>query len=256
MPADEGREVVDDFASFGIRAFTTTRAAGTYGMNGPEPVSEVMSRWYALVDELHPNAPRFATARQVHGSRVVVHSNDWEGWLRVAEADGHAAPARGTASAVSIADCVPVFIAHPSGATALLHSGWRGTVARILDQGVTALTHRGFGAQELRIHLGPAICGDCYEVSPDVYRRLTGREASAPTTVDLRALLADRARELGIGHVSISPWCTRCHNDRFFSHRAGDSGRQIAVLYAGLEREGRTPESPTPDLAAILPKRS
>jgi polyphenol oxidase len=230
--AEGDREVVDDFASFGIRAFTTTRAAGTYGMNGPEAVSEVMTRWYALVDELHPVAPRFATARQVHGARVVVHSADWEGWLRVAAADGHAAPARGTGAAVSIADCVPVFIAHPAGATALLHSGWRGTAARILDQGVTALAHRGFVASELRVHLGPAICGQCYEVSPDVHRLLTGREVAVPTTVDLRALLADSARALGIRHVSISPSCTRCHNDRFFSHRAGDTGRQIAVLAA------------------------
>lgn len=232
MAAEVAREVIDDFASFGIRAFTTTRAAGTFGMNGPEPVSEVMPRWYALVDEIHPVAPRFATARQVHGARVVVHSAEWEGWLRVAEADGHAAPARGTAAAVSIADCVPIFIAHPSGATALLHSGWRGTAARILDQGVTALAHRGFVASELRVHLGPAICGKCYEVSPDVYRLLTGKEVSIPTTVDLRARLADGARDLGIRHVSISPWCTRCHNDRFFSHRAGDAGRQIAVLVA------------------------
>lgn len=234
MPTEQDREVVDDFASFGIRAFTTTRAAGTYGMNGPEPVSEVMTRWYALVDEIQPVAPRFATARQVHGARVVVHSTEWEGWLRVAEADGHAAPERGTAAAVSIADCVPIFVAHPSGATALLHSGWRGTAARILDQGLTALGHRGFAASELRVHLGPAICGACYEVSPDVHRLLTGREVSSPTAVDLRALLAHRARELGVRHVSISPSCTRCHNDRFFSHRAGDSGRQIAVVAAEL----------------------
>ena len=230
MTADSTREVVDDFASFGIRAFTTTRSTGTYGMNGPEPVSEVMARWYALVDEVHPIAPRFATARQVHGARVIVHSSDWEGWLRVAEADGHAAPSRGTAAAVSIADCVPVFLAHPAGATALLHSGWRGTVARILDAGVSALAQRGFAVAELRMHLGPAICGKCYEVSPDVYRQLTGKEVRAPTTVDLRALLADRARQLGLRHVTISPWCTRCHNERFFSHRAGDSGRQIGVI--------------------------
>jgi YfiH family protein len=232
VAAEAPREIVDDFALFGIRAFTTTRGAGTYGMNGPEPVSEVMARWYALVDELHPVAPRFATARQVHGTRVVVHANDWEGWLRVAEADGHAASARGTAAAVSIADCVPIFLAHPSGATALLHSGWRGTAARILDQGVAALAHRGAVASELRVHLGPSICGKCYEVSPDVYRRLTGKDVNTPTTVDLRALLADRARTLGVRHITISPSCTRCHNDRFFSHRAGDRGRQIGVIFA------------------------
>lgn len=232
MAAETAREVVDDFASFGIRAFTTTRAAGTYGTNGPEPVSEVMARWYALVDEVRPLAPRFATARQVHGTDVAVHSSDWEGWLRVADADGHAAAERGTAAAVSIADCVPVFLAHPSGATALLHAGWRGTAARILDQGVAVLTHRGFVASGLRLHLGPSICGKCYQVSADVYRQLTGKDASSPVTVDLRALLADRARALGVRHISVSPWCTRCHNDRFFSHRAGDTGRQIGVILA------------------------
>jgi polyphenol oxidase len=232
VAAEGAREVVDDFASFGIRAFTTTRAAGTYGVNGADPANQVMGRWYALVDELRARAPRFATARQVHGARVVAHSSDWEGWLRVPDADGHAASERGTAAAVTIADCAPVFVAHPSGATALLHSGWRGTVARIVDQGVAALTHRGCRVSELRIHLGPSICGTCYEVSPDVYHRLTGTVVDAPTPVDLRALIADRARALGVRHITISPWCTRCHNDRFFSHRAGDSGRQISVIYA------------------------
>ena len=232
MAAEGAREVVDDFASFGIRAFTTTRAAGTYGVNGAEPANQVMGRWYALVDELRPRAPRFATARQVHGARVVAHSSDWEGWLRVPDADGHAASERGTAAAVTIADCAPVFLAHPSGAMALLHSGWRGTVARIVDQGVAALTHRGCSVSELRVHLGPSICGACYEVSPDVYHRLTGTLVARPTPVDLRALIADRARALGVRHITTSPWCTRCHNDRFFSHRAGDSGRQVAVMFA------------------------
>ena len=232
MAAEGTREVVDDFASFGIRAFTTTRAAGTYGVNAAEPANQVMGRWYALVDEVRPQAPRFATARQVHGARVVAHSSDWEGWLRVPDADGHAASERGTATAVTIADCAPVFLAHPSGATALLHSGWRGTVARIIDQGVAALSHRGFVVSELRIHLGPSICGTCYEVSPDVYHRLTGTVVNKPTPVDLRALIADRARALGVRHITMSPWCTRCHNDRFFSHRAGDTGRQIAVMFA------------------------
>jgi YfiH family protein len=232
VPIDGAREVVEDFAAFGIRAFTTTRAAGTYGTNGPEPISEVMERWYTLIDEVRPVAPRFATARQVHGTHVVVHAGNWEGWLRVPDADGHAAPERGTAAAVSIADCVPVFIAHPSGATTILHSGWRGTAARILDEGVAVLERRGFAASELRMHLGPSICGKCYEVSPDVYRQLTSKSVSKPTPVDLRALLAERARSLGVRHITTSPRCTRCHNERFFSHRAGDTGRHVAVIFA------------------------
>jgi YfiH family protein len=225
-------EPVDDFASFGVRAFTTTRAAGSFSTAGTDPVGEVTERWSALRRDLARSGPRFATAAQVHGSRVVAHGTGWEGWLRVDGADGHAAVARGTAMAVTVADCVPVFLAHPSGAIALLHSGWRGTAGRIVEHGVAALEHRGIPAHEMHLHLGPAICGRCYEVSADVYGQLTGRHVDGPTTVDLRALIADHARQAGVRHLTTSPFCTRCDNDRFFSHRAGDAGRQLGVMIA------------------------
>lgn len=228
-------EPIDDFAAFGIRAFTTTRAAGSFSTAGDEPVGVVTARWTALRQSLSRDgcqASRFATAAQVHGSRVVVHGTAWDGWLRVDAADGHAALERGTAMAVTVADCVPVFIAHPSGAIALLHSGWRGTVGRIVERGIGALAHRGVPVHELHVHLGPAICGRCYEVSPTVYGQLTGGSVSAPTTVDLRAVIAAHAHAAGVRHLTISPFCTRCHNERFFSHRAGDAGRQLGVMVA------------------------
>jgi len=225
-------EAIDDFASFGVHAFTTTRAAGSFSSAGSEPVGQVTDRWTALRRDLARAGPRFATAAQVHGARVVVHTPTWEGWLRVDDADGHVAIERGTGMAVTVADCVPVFIAHPGGSIALLHSGWRGTVERIVEHGIGALANRGVPAHELHVHLGPAICGSCYEVSPEVYGRLTGRSVSEPTPVDLRAVIADHARLAGVRHISTSPYCTRCDNDRFFSHRAGDAGRQLGVMIA------------------------
>ena len=225
-------EAIDDFAAFGVRAFTTTRAAGSFSTAGAEPVGEVAARWDTLRRDLGSGGPRLATAAQVHGARVVVHPPGWEGWLRVDGADGHAALERGTGMAVTIADCVPVFIAHPSGAIALLHSGWRGTVGRIVEQGVQALTRRGVPARELHVYLGPSICGDCYEVSPEVFAQLTGRAVVSPARVDLRGVIADHARAAGIRHLSTSALCTRCDNGRFFSHRAGDASRQLGVMIA------------------------
>lgn len=232
IPAEQV-EIVDDFTSFGVDGFTTTRVTGSFSSGSEEPVREVMGRWDALrATAAARGVRRLATAAQVHGSRVLVHVSGWEGWLRGPQADGHLAAARGTAVAVTIADCVPVFLAHPSGAVALLHSGWRGTAARIVEQGIAALSHRGFPASEVRMHLGPAICGQCYEVSADVVRQLTGEPASAPRAVDLRALIAGHARAMGVHHISISPSCTKCNNDRFYSHRAGDVGRQVAMIFA------------------------
>ena len=227
--ADIPRETAPGFAELGVIAFTTLRTAGTFGTNGPEPVSEVIPRWGALRSLL--GAARLATAQQVHGANVLTHGGHWRGWLRGEEADGHLAPSPGTAMAVSVADCVPVFIAHPNGASALLHSGWRGTAGRITARAIASLAEHGAPAGELTLHCGPSICGRCYEVSPDVYSALTGRSVDRPTPVDLRALIASHARDAGVRRVSISPACTRCDNHRFFSHRAGDLGRHLGVLF-------------------------
>ena len=229
----EQLEIVRDFEGFGVHAFTTTRAFGTLGSNSDEPIKTVMGRWDALRATIASlGAQRLATAAQVHGDVVIEHVPGWSGWLRGPRADGHIAPDRGTAVAVTIADCVPVFIAHPGGVVAVLHSGWRGTAARIVQRAIAQLGARGLEASELRIHLGPAICGRCYEVSPDVVRTLTGRNVERPQPVDLRAIIAGHAADLGVKHITTSASCTRCNNDRFYSHRAGDPGRQVAVILA------------------------
>jgi YfiH family protein len=223
-------ERVTQFDELGVLAFTTTRAAGTFGLSGGDPVGEVMARWTALLADTE--ARGICVAPQVHGDRVLPHVTPWDGFLRTPPADGHATQERGLALAVTIADCAPVFLAHPSGAIAIVHSGWRGTEARIVQQAIRTLARAGLPPDELYVHIGPAICGRCYEVSADVRARLTGEEANRPGHVDIRSLIADQARAAGVTRISVSSSCTRCDNDTFFSHRAGDSGRQIAVIVA------------------------
>jgi YfiH family protein len=225
-------EVVESFGDLGVVAFTTGRRTGSFGTASDEPVREVMARWSLLRDVVGGNNARLATAMQVHGTRIVEHGGSWQGWLRGPDADGHLSLERGTAMAVTVADCVPVFLAHPSGATAALHSGWRGTAGRITEQAVARFGALGMAADDLRLHCGPAICGQCYEVSPDVYGELTGRSVEVPTTVDLRALIADHARLAGVKAIGLSDQCTRCNNGRFYSHRAGDTGRQLGVIFS------------------------
>jgi copper oxidase (laccase) domain-containing protein len=67
-------------------------------------------------------------------------------------------------------------------------------------------------------------------VGPEVHAQLTVRTVHRPAPVDVRALIAEQARDGGVRAVTTSAHCTRCHNDRFFSHRAGDAGRQLGVL--------------------------
>ncbi len=139
---------------------------------------------------------------------------------------------------VTVADCIPIYLAVPQkGAIALLHAGWRGTAAGILERGVGVLRRQGFAkAADIVMHCGVGICGRCYEVGSEVAGALTGAAASASAQVDLRELLVHQAQQLGIGAVTVSPWCTAHDHDRFFSHRAsgGGDGRQVAYLGSPL----------------------
>jgi YfiH family protein len=236
-PAMALRDSVEEFAAIGVVAFTTTRAAGDYGLGDGDPPAEALARWQALQISLTPAAIGLASARQVHGTRVMTYDPPIEGWHRAEGADGHSSFAARLACAVTIADCVPVFLAHPTtGAAAIPHAGWRGTAARIVQKSIQQLRERGHASEELRMHLGPAICGRCYMVSPDVFEQLTGWTTARQRNVDLRALLAEQAKELGVTDISVSPYCTKCDNDRFFSHRAGDRERQISVIVTPGER--------------------
>lgn len=223
-------ELVPGFEELGLFAFTTTREAGSFNLASEETASAVFGRWMGLVESLAPAARRLATALQVHGDRVLRHGDAWQGWLRdTSGADGHFSTEPQTAMAVTLADCVPVFIGHPSGVGLVLHSGWKGTALRIVERGLTQLAAAGFDPAEALVHLGPAICGKCYEVGPDVFKAVTGTTVDSATRLDLREVIAAHARQAG-ANVSISQWCTRCNNERFYSHRAGDVGRQVGVL--------------------------
>jgi YfiH family protein len=221
---------IPTFERFGVRAFITTRAAGDFNLSVETPGAR--ERWLQVQQALAAaGAPRLASAVQVHGTKVLVHDAAFDGWIRVDGADGHIVIGAG-AAAVTIADCVPVFIAHPSGTVGIVHAGWRGVAGGILPEALRLFAQLGFHADECLVHLGPSICGRCYEVGVDVYEQLTGWETKRPRHVDLRALLAEQATQYRVARWSASGECTKCDNDQLFSHRAGDAGRQIACIYS------------------------
>ncbi|MEA3245494.1 MAG: polyphenol oxidase family protein [Gemmatimonadota bacterium] len=223
------REVVDEFRALGIVAFTTTRQAGDFALPPGEVGIVRAASWVALHRSLEPAVPGLVSAVQVHGTAIAEHTAPWQAVHRMQGFDAQLVRTPG-AAAVTVADCVPVFVAHPDGTVAIAHAGWRGTAARILPALIERITAAGRRAADLHVHLGPAICGRCYEVGPEVYRQLTGWDTIRHRHVDLRALLGEQARESGVGRLSATLSCTRCDNDRFFSHRAGDPGRQVAVI--------------------------
>ena len=215
----------------GVRAWATTRAAGSFGLGSREPVEDAMARWSGLQEGLAAvGVHRLASAHQTHGVAVARHGGGWQGWLRMRGIDAHVTTTPGTALAVTVADCTPVVVAHPRGAAASVHAGWRGTAGGILTRVLETLDELGYPAAECTVHLGPAICGDCYEVGPEVLEAVHGRPFTEKGMLDTRDVLAEQAAAFGVARVTRDPGCTRCDNDRFFSHRAGDQGRLLGIV--------------------------
>ncbi|MFO7588917.1 MAG: polyphenol oxidase family protein [Gemmatimonadota bacterium] len=211
-----------------------TRAPADYGLSTAGSGGSLAERYERLAGGL--GFGRVAVARQVHGADVrAVSVPAGRGMWIAGEADGLASDGVGLLLAVTAADCVPVYLVdRESGALALLHAGWRGAAEGVLRRGLEALARlRGVHPSRCSVHFGPAICGSCYEVGPDVLARF-GRRREGPGRLDLRAWLAREAVRLGVPgpHVSVSAWCTSCDRDQLHSHRAsgGRAGRMAAFL--------------------------
>jgi YfiH family protein len=131
------------------------------------------------------------------------------------------------------ADCLPIAVAREDGRRlAVLHAGWRGLVAGIVERGVEAVRGRASAA------VGPGAGPCCYEVGEDVagiLRERFGDDVVRHGRADLW-LAARRALDgVGVTAVEVAGECTIC-GERFFSHRRdrGTTGRQgiVGVLNA------------------------
>lgn len=185
--------------------------------------------WKALMNQCR--ATSVVAGRQPHGAWIYWVSTPQPG-LQVLEGyDGYGTDQRDVLLGVTVADCVPVYLAVPTSRTvALLHAGWRGIAAGIVENGVRQLLERTAGfVDDVVIHCGVSICGDCYEVGPEVPAALGIPRKTG--SVDLRRVIAERAQRLGVGEVTVSPWCTK-HHPGFASHRA--SGRRAGRMAAFL----------------------
>jgi YfiH family protein len=213
----------------GGRAVFTSRADGnmsSVGGQDAEHGAEARTRlreWLGL--------QRLCRGYQVHGNVVEVVR---EMPLReaqtgeLARADGQATAVRGVGVLVLAADCLPVALGC-EGAVAMVHAGWRGLAAGVLERGVQALAELA-GPVEVEAVLGPCAGECCYEVGPEVQRAL-GLEP-ARGRIDLRAIARRRLRAAGVARVTDLGGCTIC-DERWFSHRReGErAGRSAGVAW-------------------------
>jgi YfiH family protein len=218
----------------GARVRFTTRAGGV--STGPY-ASLNLGRWTDDdPDAVAENRRRaaddrpLAFARQVHGTTVITVGAATP-QDAIAEADGVASAAQGVAALVLTADCLPVALATPN-AIAMVHAGWGGLAAGVLQAGVAAV-RRLDPDGPLHAAIGPGAGACCYEVGDEVAARFGDEPRRPDRTLDLKGIAARRLRAAGATDVLDVGRCTMCEPDVFFSHRAsgGLTGRQGGLAW-------------------------
>ncbi|MGH7832142.1 MAG: peptidoglycan editing factor PgeF [Candidatus Binatia bacterium] len=187
---------------------------------------------------------RVVTMRQVHGDRIVDVKD--RSLKEAGEADGMATEEHGLFLGVLTADCVPIlFSVSGRPLVAVVHAGWRGTLAGIAAKMVRHLEDRyAVRAKLLETALGPSIGPCCYEIGSDVSTPLVQKWGSlaenclakrnGKSLLDLRKLNRSILEGAGIppGRIAEIGPCTSCSADEFFSYRRekGETGRQISFI--------------------------
>jgi polyphenol oxidase len=217
------------------------------------------------------------TLRQIHSSVIWrVQAQDVRGneMPALLKGDGLMTDEPGVLLGIQTADCIPVLLADlKNRAVGAFHAGWRGTLARIVENGVGRMRLEfGSKPEHLVASIGPGIGQCCYAVGEEVRQQFESQfiyaselfrevydsdpvrekypmlflTARAPghseigPNIHLDLAEANRRQLLAAGlkkkSIFLTGQCTGCHTDRFFSHRKeqGFTGRLMSVIGIAL----------------------
>ncbi len=170
--------------------------------------------------------------RQVHGNTVV--RVDEPGQHAGVTADGALTSRFGVPIAVTTADCAPVVLVADT-AVAVVHAGWRGALAGIVERAADQLLEAG--GRPVACVLGPCIGPADYEFGIDDLDRIAAvygdgvrsSTADGRPALDLATLVGAACRRAGWPTPGVPPSTA---DPRWFSHRTrGDRGRQTTVAW-------------------------
>jgi YfiH family protein len=245
------------FDGLAVEAFVTARSGGTSvgayaSLNlsfavGDDP-GAVLENRRRVAAAIGADLGDFVFSRQVHGAGVRVVTADDRGSgafaldESVPEADALVTRDPSVVLAILAADCVPVVLYDPvAHVLGCVHSGWRGTVARVSAAALAAMRTLGARPEDVIAGIGPAIGAERYQVGAEVAAAVEGAFGAEAESVirpdgtgrwllDLAAANRVVLREAGLpdGNVHVTPYATG--DGRFFSDRAVRPCGRLALV--------------------------
>lgn len=248
---DSTPELLEYSVGPGARAFSTTRCGGAgkgnYGSFNithycNDDAEAVRKNRASLCSELSIADNRLILPRQTHSTRhLSIGPTYFESpeAARTASLDGIDALStnlHGVCIGVSTADCIPILLYDcDKQAVAAIHAGWRGTVSKIAEATVSAMTREyGTRPDNLVAVIGPGISEQAFEVGDEVYEQfqhagfpmqdIARRYPSAAGEkwhIDLWAANYLTLEHCGLDtrHIQVCGICTHTESHRFFSAR-------------------------------------
>lgn len=194
------------------------------------------------------NHDRLVTARQVHGSDILVidePNEDYNHFLGV-ESDAIITNQAGVMIGICVADCVPILLCDPAKrVVAAVHAGWQGTAAKLVSKTVAGMKSQfGCNPETLQAAIGPCIGQCCYEVDGPVkqafvqngvaWDSFAEQAGEGKWRLDMAAVNRELLMLAGVpaGAIQKSDMCVSCQRELFFSYRRdnGETGRQMGFI--------------------------
>lgn len=191
---------------------------------------------------------RLVTGYQVHSNKVKIVTRAWESHKDAPEVDALVTRRPNLALGILTADCVPVLFVDPQAKViGAAHAGWKGAIAGVCENTISAMESLGADRVCIRAAIGPAIEQASYEVSPDFAMRFFDQSddnsrfflpaaREGKLLFDVKGYVKGRLEESGIGSISLSRHDTYREAEHFFSYRRSchrgedDCGRGLSSI--------------------------
>lgn len=179
---------------------------------------------------------------QIHSDNIFI-LEDIKDINKKIDADAIITNLKGVAIGVKTADCLPILMFDKiKNVAACVHSGWKGTIKRILLKTVRLMKERyGCNYPDIEVFIGPAICGKCYSVREDVFNlfksefgnKLKYEKRNESFFLDLKVINKEMLIDVGIKNynIFISQHCTSCNNDVYQSFRKNKNTIKYQISY-------------------------
>ncbi len=198
--------------------------------------NKVFSNYKKISDELGFTYENINRGYQTHGinCRVVSKENfkKFSNFPQFEDTDIVLTAEKNIPLVTLFADCVPLFFVDAEHkAIGVAHAGWRGTVNSIAEKAVLEM-QKNFGTKKefLYVGIGPSIHSCCFLVDSDVFLEFDKvprykpyiKKVENKFSIDLQQINKLNLLKTGLvleENIEISPFCTCCLDDFFFSHR-------------------------------------